>query len=132
MTQLASWVEAFFIMNLFVLWFLLAFWILDLIIINGYLVFFPMNMTSKRKKHNCYTLQQLSLSKKLFVVLLSQNLEPLFWHDVVTNILSTRIAKKNHRMYMNMRQENRKVTRHNIRSNEQDNNDSDMEAISLN
>ncbi len=38
----------------------------------------------------CHTFQDLSFSKKLFVLLLIQNLEPLFWDDVVTNILSTR------------------------------------------
>jgi hypothetical protein len=38
----------------------------------------------------CHTFQQLSYSKKLFVLLLIQNLEPLFWDDVVTSILSTR------------------------------------------
>jgi len=34
------------------------------------------------------------MSKKLFVILLSQNLEPLFWQDVVIGVLNTRKQPK--------------------------------------
>jgi hypothetical protein len=89
--QMASWVEGFFIVDLFCLWLLGFFWILDLVGTTGYLFIFPLYRVKKTKKNiHCYTFQELSMSKKLFAILLAQNLEPLFWQDVVRSILTTR------------------------------------------
>ena len=89
--QMSSWVEGFCILNLFCLAVLGFIWILDVICTNLYLTCFPLYRQKKHTLHqNCYTFQELSMSKKLFVILLMQNLEPLFWDDVVNNILSTR------------------------------------------
>jgi hypothetical protein len=89
--QLSSWVEAFFIIDIIVLWVLACLWILDLIFTNLFLMVFPLYHPSKKQmKPNCYRFQEFSMSKKLLVVLLSQNLETLFWDDVVNAVLNTR------------------------------------------
>ena len=87
--QLASWAEGFYIVNLFILYTLAAIWVIDFLFTYTYIVMFPLYNNSS-KKPNCYTFQQLSLSKRLFALLLAQNLDPLFWEDVVQNILNTR------------------------------------------
>ena len=89
--QMSSWVEGFCVMNIFCLAVLGLIWVLDVICTSLYLTIFPLYMNKRNKiNRNCYTFQELSMSKKLFVILLMQNLEPLFWDDVVNNILSTR------------------------------------------
>ena len=89
LNQLASWAEGFYIANLFILYTLAALWFIDFVFTFTYIIMFPLYNNSS-KKPNCYTFQQLSLSKRLFSLLLAQNLDPLFWEDVVQNILNTR------------------------------------------
>lgn len=89
--QMSSWVEGFCIMNLFCLAVLGLLWTMDILCTTVYLTAFPLYRQKKNQLHkNCYNFQELSMSKKLFVILLMQNLEPLFWDDVANNILSTR------------------------------------------
>ena len=110
--SLASWVEAFFIANIFVLWILACLWVLDFISTTTYLACSPLYQGSKKNKtQGCYTFNDLSMSKRLFVILLAQNMEPLFWEDVVNNILSTRNPNK----YTNFNIE--KKNKHNKLSN---------------
>jgi hypothetical protein len=93
MSQLGSWVEAFFAVNIIVLWILAFVWIFNLLITTIYLAFFPMY---NQKTYNPYTyrFKDFSMSQKLFVILLMQNIEPILWNDIVRNIISTTDPKK--------------------------------------
>ncbi len=95
MNQMASWVEYFYICNIFVLWIMGILWVLDITLVNLFLISFPLYKPSKtQSKSSGHRFQQFSMSKKLFVILLSQNLEPLFWQDVVIGVLNTRKQPK--------------------------------------
>lgn len=89
--QMSSWVEGFCVLNVFCLAVLGLIWTLDILCTTVYLTCFPLYRVKKNQlNRNCYNFQELTMSKKLFVILLMQNLEPLFWEDVVKNVLSTR------------------------------------------
>jgi len=49
-TQLASWVEAFFIANIFMLWILALLWVINFCGTTLYLFLFPLYHNSRRKK----------------------------------------------------------------------------------
>jgi hypothetical protein len=93
MSQLGSWVEFFFAVNIIVLWILAFVWLFNFLITTLFLTFFPLY---NFKTHNPYTyrFQDFSFSQKLFVILLMQNLEPVLWRDIVKNIISTTDPRK--------------------------------------
>jgi hypothetical protein len=93
MSQLGSWVEGFFAVNIFLLWFLAFMWLVHMMKTSLYLLFFPLH---NYKTYNPYTyrFKEFSLSQKLFVILLMQNTAPMLWKDIVKNILNTTDPKK--------------------------------------
>lgn len=133
-TMLASWCEGFYAINLMVLMALLVIWVLDLLHTMFILTWFPMyRVTKLQKSRNCHTFQAMSLSKKLFVLLLSQNLDAMFWEDVVKAVLNTKKPIKTKTKAINngkaKKPKTNKVER--IKEYTEDSNDEDPDAISI-
>ena len=76
-----GWVEAFYICNIFVIMALLFLWLINLIqTMTSLLLFNIITGISKIKS------PQFDIGKKLIILFMAQNYEPLFWNDVIKAI----------------------------------------------
>ena len=75
----------------------------------------------------------MSMSKKLFVLLLSQNLEPMFWEDVVKSVLNTKkpIKTQNKAKQKKPKQSTAKQETDKVQRITEYNNDKEADSISI-
>ena len=82
--EVNGWVEAFYILNIYTLISLCVMWIITLIqTLSALLCFQCFTPKTKNKYQKVTNIQSLSYGKRLLFLLMSQNVEPLFWSDVV-------------------------------------------------
>ena len=85
--EVNGWVEFFYIANIYTMLGLALMWLLTLIQTGSALLCFDCFTPKSNKNYQKVSnIKKLSYGKRLFFLLLSQNVEPLFWSDVVNAI----------------------------------------------
>ena len=82
--EVNGWVEAFYILNIYTLLSLCVMWMIMFIQTMSALLCFQCFIPKSKNKYQKVTnILKLSYGKRLLFLLMSQNVEPLFWSDVV-------------------------------------------------
>jgi len=88
-----NWIELFLIINIYVFMFLALLWLINLVQTLIAILLFPYFNAGPTVKM-ATTMKDLSYSKRLLALLLSQNVDPMLWNDVVKAINTGHIKKQ--------------------------------------